>query len=312
MKSGLIEAMVLCAGEGRRLKPITDFIPKPLLPILSRPLLENTIISLKKKGIEKICVNVYHLKEKIIEFLNADDYGMEIAISDESEILGTGGGIGKMEEYIKEENFVVFNGDIVADIVLQDAFEFHIKKEAIATLLVQERKNSKDILLGGEGQIVDIAERIDNKKAGARFLGFTGIAILNRRIFDYLPPNDFYDIVDAYLELIKGEEKIFGYGYGDGYWLDMGTKEKYLQVHRDILVDKREVLPDFAIPSTPFFIGKGTEVSKTAKLSGFVSIGKNCVIGEDVNLEDCVVLDDAVIDSGKAYVNCIISNDCIL
>lgn len=309
MKSGLIEAMVLCAGEGSRLKPITDFIPKPLLPILSRPLLENTIISLKKEGIEKICVNVHHLKEKIIEFLNENDYGIEIAISDESKILGTGGGIGKIEEYIKEENFVVFNGDIVTDIALQDAFGFHIEKEAIATLLLQERKNSKDILSGGEGHIVDIAERRGAKKAGARFLGFTGIAILSRRIFDYLPPNDFYDIVDAYLEIIKEKGKIFGYESKGGYWLDMGTKEKYLQVHRDILLDKKEVLPDFAIPSTPFFIGKGTEVSETAELSGFVSIGKNCIIEDKVRLENCVVLDDTVIDSGKAYVNCIISND---
>jgi NDP-sugar pyrophosphorylase family protein len=310
MKKGVIEAMVLCAGEGRRLKPVTDFVPKPLLPVVSRPLLENIIISLKKEGIEKICVNVHHLKEKIIKFLNENDYGVEINISVESKILGTGGGIGKMEEYIEGENFVVYNGDIITNIRLKKVFDFHLEKRAIATLLVQKRSNSRDILLGTDGKIIDIAERIGKEKAEARFLGFTGIAILSRRIFDYLPQNKFYDIVDAYLELIKEEGAIFGYKCTDGYWLDIGTKEKYLQVHRNILGDKKEVLPDFTIPSSPFFIGKGTEVSETAELSGFVSIGRNCFIGDSVRLENCVVLGDTVIDNGKEYENCIILNDC--
>jgi len=115
--------------------------------------------------------------------------------------------------------------------------------------------------------------------------------------------------VDAYIELIKKKKNIFGFICQGNYWLDIGTRENYLRVHKDILVHKKDILCDLTKPEKPFFIGKDTVVSKNAKLSGFVSIGKNCLIKDNVKLENCVVFNDTVVNNGKAYTNCIISND---
>ncbi len=303
----ITEAMILAAGEGKRLLPLTKFVPKPLLPIVGKPILEHIIQSLKQQGITELCINAYHLKGKIIHFLKENDFGIEIRISAEEKILGTGGGIGRMRKYIKSDDFVVYNSDIVTDIAFEKAWKFHRESEALVTLVLTEWENSKDVLLLKNGKIIDIAGKLE--RDGQDFFGFTGISIVNRKIFDFLPENRFYNVADAYAEVIKAERRIFGFISQGNYWLDMGTKENYLKVHKDILVDKKDILCDLTKPEKPFFIGKDSVVSKNAKLSGFVSIGKNCIIGDDVKLENCVIFDDTVVDNGKAYENCIMSND---
>jgi len=303
----MTEAMLLAAGEGRRLFPITSFLPKPLFPILGKPLLEHIIQSLKQQGITKVCINVHYLKEDIINFLKENEFGIEIELSIEENILGTGGGIGRMRKYIKSDDFLVYNSDIVTDITFKEAWEFHKENKSIATLILVKRKYSKDVLVSANAKIIDIAGKLN--RDGKDFFGFTGIAILNRKIFDFLPEREFYNVADAYAELIKADKRIFGFICQGNYWLDIGTKKNYLQVHRDILFNKRDILHHFFKPEKPFFIGKDSVVSKNAKLSGFVSIGKKCIIGLNVGLENCVVFDNTVIDDGKAYKDCIISND---
>ncbi|MCK4585425.1 NDP-sugar synthase [candidate division WOR-3 bacterium] len=307
----MIEAAILAAGEGRRILPITNFFPKPLLPIVTRPLLENIILSLKRQHIKKICINVHHLRGRIIDFLQRKQYDMEIEISIEDRILGTGGGISRMRRYIKGENFVIHNGDVVTDMKIHDAFKFHKKKNGLATLLIEKRKHSKDIQIDKAGRIIDIAERLKPKGKAQGTFGFTGITILNRKIFDFLPEDDFHDIIDTFASLITEGENIFGFVCRNNYWSDIGTKEKYLLVHKEILIDRKYMLYDFSLPATPFFIGKESLVSKKTELSGFVSIGENCYIGDTVRLENCVIFDNTILDDGKTYKNCIISKDFI-
>ena len=308
----MIEAAILAAGEGTRLLPITRFLAKPLLPIVTRPLLENIILSLKQQGIEKICINAYHQKEKIFEYLHRKEYGLEIQVSDEDRILGTGGGVGRMRRYIKADNFIVHNGDIVTNIKIRNAFNFHKEKNGIATLLVENRKHSKDVAVDKNGRILNIAERLKPQRNGIEAFGFTGIAILNRKIFDFLPEDIYHDIIDTYVHLIKQGENIFGFICRNSYWSDIGTKEDYLRVHNEILKGKKNVLCNFSLPESPFFIGKTSRISKKATLSGFVSIGKRCFIGDDVRLENCVIFDNTTIDDGKMYNNCILSNDFVV
>ncbi|TES91501.1 MAG: NDP-sugar synthase [Candidatus Cloacimonadota bacterium] len=308
----MIEATILAAGKGTRLLPVTNFLPKPLLPIVTRPLLENIILSLEKQGIEKLCINVHHLKDKIVDFLQRRQYAMEIAVSIENRILGTGGGLGRMRRYIKGENFVVYNGDIVTDINIREAYRFHMGNKAVATLLIQRKKGSKDIQMEKDGRIINIAERLRPNRKGQEVFDFTGVAILNSKIFNFLPEDDFYNIVDAYVELIRMEKNIFGFVCGNNYWLDIGTKENYLLVHKDILLESKNILCNFSLSSSPFFVDKGSQVSKKAQLSGFVSIGRNSLIGDNVQLENCVIFDNTVIDDGKNYRNCIISKDFVV
>ncbi len=304
--------MLLAAGEGTRLKPITQFYPKSLLPVLSVPLLENIIYSLKDQGIRKVHINVYYLKEKLIHFLRRNDFGVKINISEESRILGTGGGIGRMRDFIKADDFVVHNGDIVTDIRIRDALEFHLKNRAIATLIVELRKGTKDVQLTRYGKIVDIAGRLGKKGKGLKLFGFTGIAIVNKRIFNFLPRNAFHDIIATYAELIAHGEPIYAFKSHNHYWLDIGTKERYLQVHKDILVNKKNVFSRMPSDDSTIFIGEGSRVSKKAGLSGFVSIGKHCIVSDHVKLENCIVFDNARLGDGEKYRNCIISENFVV
>ena len=308
----MIEAAILAAGEGKRLQPITKYLPKTLLPIVTRPLLENIIVSLRQQGIEKICINVHHFRKKMLDFIRKREYGKEIEISIEDRILGTGGGIGRMRRFLENENFVVHNGDIITDIYIDEAYKFHKERNGLVTLLIQKGENSKDIKIEEDGRIIDIGQRLKPEEKEREHFDFTGIAILNRKIFNFLPEDDFHDIIDTYTNLITEGEDIFGFICRDNYWIDIGTKENYLLVHKKILLERKKILSNFILPDTPFFVGAASNVSKKAKLSGFVSIGKDCSIGDCVQLSNCVVFDNTVINSGKSFSNCIISNDFVV
>jgi NDP-sugar pyrophosphorylase family protein len=307
----ITEAAILAAGKGTRLLPITNFTPKPLLPILSRPLLENIILSLNRQGVRRICINVHHKKERVIEFLRDLHCEVDITLSEEEVILGTGGGVGRMRDFFTEDDFIVHNGDILTDIQLDRAVSFHREKKGLVTLVLVKSESSKDVVLGEDNRIVDIAKRVGQEKEESSLFDFTGIAILNRKVFGLLPDDRYYDILDMYVEIVRNRERVFGFVYEDRYWRDIGTKEKYLRVHKDILIDRKKVLVDFTLPRSSVFIERSAAVTATAHLKGFVSIGKRCILGDRVSLEDCVVLEGTILDEEREYKNCILSNSFI-
>jgi NDP-sugar pyrophosphorylase family protein len=304
----MVQVALLAAGEGRRLKPITNYYPKPLLPIVSRPLLEYILLSLKEQDVGRVCINVCHLKDKIIDFLESKDFGIEIVLSEEAQILGTGGGIGKMKRSIDADDFVVHNGDIFTNIRFGRAWAFHREKRAMATLIVERRRGTRDVLIDDRGRMVDIAEQLG--RSGSPF-GFTGIAILNRAVFDYLPECNFADMVAIYASMIEKGEVLYGFESKDHYWFDIGTKEKYLLIHRKILVDTLPFFDRTPKSDSALFIGDNSWVSEKADLSGFVSIGTNCTVEAGIRLRNCVLFDDTHLMDKGAYADKVISPECI-
>jgi mannose-1-phosphate guanylyltransferase len=304
----MLEAALLAAGEGRRLKPITNHYPKPLLPIVTVPLLEHILFSLKAQGIRKVCINACHLKERTAAFLEQRDFGLEIVLSEEEQILGTGGGIGRMRSHIEAEDFVVHNGDIVTDIRFKEAAVFHRANRALATLVVEKRRGSRDVLLDRSGRIKDIAGRLGGK--GTPF-GFTGIAILNSEIFGLLPECAFADMVDIYASLIERGKSIYGFETRGHYWLDIGTKQKYLLVHRNILIDRMKPLKRLPDVDSAVFIGEDSRVSAEVSLSGFVSIGNHCSVEAGIRLENCVLFDDTHLVDASTYTDSVLSPEFI-
>jgi mannose-1-phosphate guanylyltransferase/phosphomannomutase len=252
---------------------------------------------------------VCHLKDRITGFLSRRDFGLEVVLSDEQHILGTGGGIGRMRASIQADDFVVHNGDIVTDIKFSDALAFHKRKRALATLIVEKRKGTRDVLVDTGGHLADIAERLD--RDGSWF-GFTGITILNRAIFDHLPENGFADMIDIHASLIQKGEPIYGFESTGHYWLDIGTREKYLRVHRDILGGKALFPGVHPLPRSSIYIGDGSHVHEHAELSGFVSIGRNCSIGEGVRLKDCVVFDNTQLKDKRSYADRVLAPEFVV
>lgn len=214
--------MILSAGFGTRLKPITDSIPKALVPYKGKPLIVHQIEKLKLINIDEIIVNVHHHKEKLIEFIQQNDFGIKITVSDEKQILGTGGGILNAEKYLKNEtHFFVMNVDIISDINIQNFIESH-SEENFATLAVQKRKTSRYLEFNIN---MDLLQRQNENSNQENMYAFNGMHVLSNKIFKCGLSVEFRDIIDIYLNAVKRNETVKGYNAGDVTFKDIGKIE---------------------------------------------------------------------------------------
>ena len=232
-----MKAIILAAGLGSRLKPLTDASPKPLLPVGGRPLIYYNLALLKKYGITDILVNVHHHAKKIMNELgNGSTIGMNISYSEEPHILGTGGGIKKAEAFLDGSAFLVINGDILVDIDIDKLVAFHQKKKGMATLVLRDDPNAiecGDIEVDANDQIRNILRKASPTHLQTQKRMFTGIHIIEPKGLDYIPPEQFYSIIDAYVEMLHKGEKLFGY-LMDGYWNDIGVPKRYHEVDQEM------------------------------------------------------------------------------
>ena len=241
--------MILAAGLGTRLRPLTEALPKPLLPVGGRPLIYYNLLLLKKYGITDILINVHHHAKKIIDELgNGNAIGMHISYSEEAEILGTGGGIKKAQAFLDDGAFLVINGDILVDIDLDRLVAFHQKKGGMATLVLRDDPDLMQygaIDLDDNDQIQNILGKA-TPAVKTRKKMFTGIHIIEPSGLDYIPAGKFYSIIDAYLAMLHKGEKLFGYSM-QGYWNDIGVPERYYAVNQ--AMDAGKICLSY-IPST--------------------------------------------------------------
>ena len=223
--------------RGNRLRPLTNHLPKPLLPIGEFPLIYYNLFLLKKYGITDVLINVHYHAEKLIQALgDGAALGLSITYSEETTILGTGGGMKNMESALGGGAFLVMNGDILVDLNLDKMVAFHQSKKGIATLALRE---DPDVLqygpidLDANNQIQNILGKIPSKKGRLRRRMFTGIHVIEPRAFDYIPGGVLYSITDAYIEMLKKGEKLFGYAM-TGYWADIGLPKRYHEVNQEM------------------------------------------------------------------------------
>ncbi len=232
-----MKAMILAAGFGTRLRPLTDETPKPLLPVASRPLIHYVLLLLKKYGITDVFINVHYLGHKIIQEIgNGSRFGMNVTYSEEPEILGTGGGIKKIATALARETFLVINADILIDLNLDKVIEFHHRKKGAATLVLREDPDVErfgPIEIDGKDQVRNILGKFDWNGEVMRRLMFTGVHLLEPKVLDFIPPRSFYSITDAYIEMVRQNEKLFGYAM-KGYWNDLGEIDRYRKVNDDL------------------------------------------------------------------------------
>lgn len=232
-----MRAMILAAGLGTRLRPLTDHLPKPLLPIGGRSLIYYNLFLLKKYGITDVFINVHYWGEKIIrEIGDGGRFGMNIHYSEEQQILGTGGGIKNIQNVLARGAFIVINGDILIDINLDKLVEFHQRKKGAATLVLREDPDVETygaIQVDSKDQIKNILGSIGPKREKLHSRMFTGVHVIEPRVMDFIPAGKFYSITDAYIQMLKEKEKLFGY-LNRGYWNDIGVPERYKAAEADI------------------------------------------------------------------------------
>lgn len=235
----LKKAMILAAGYGTRLKPLTDTTPKPLLHVGKKPMIHYVLDFLKENGIEEVVINLHYLGNMIRENLgDGKNFGLKIHYTEENEILGTGGGIKNAEYFLKNGTFLVINTDILVKINLQDSLNFHINNGGIATLILRYHDTDKynKITVDERKKIIDIAGAIGTDTSKYRNGTFAGIHIIEPEIFNYLPHGKS-SITDCYIKLIKHGVNIFGF-FTDSFWRDLGNMDDYLKVNNEIQTGK--------------------------------------------------------------------------
>jgi len=241
-----MKAMILAAGLGTRLRPLTNDRPKALVEVAGRTLLEITIARLREFGVSEVIVNVHHFADMVVEYLTKNkNFGMRIEISREDDLLDTGGGLRKAAwfflENSRDEPFILHNVDVISTIDLSSMVQFHKERKALATLAVQARETSRYLLFD---EHLRLAGRLAGQNGQAEFvrpsrqleiqaLAFSGIHIVSPRLLPMMTEDGAFSIVTPYLQFAKQGEPIIGFRSDEYYWRDLGRPENVAQAEKD-------------------------------------------------------------------------------
>jgi mannose-1-phosphate guanylyltransferase len=236
----MMKAMILAAGLGTRLRPLTDTIPKPLLPVGGVPLIVWNLLLLRAGGIREVIINLHYLGSMIEEALgDGSRWDMRITYSHEADLLGTGGGLKAAQWFFKGQPFFVMNGDTLIDFDLQAFLDFHYSQGGVATLVLRDdpqavqwgavETDAQDRILRINGQGVEECM----SKGAVTFRMFAGVHILHPSILDDAPTGKPFSIIDSYTRAIADGSRLLGFVHA-GYWSDIGTVERYTQAQTDV------------------------------------------------------------------------------
>lgn len=250
MQNKVRKAMILAAGEGTRLLPLTLDTPKPLLPIAGIPLIEHTLQWLKCHGLSEVAINLHHLGDKIVDFVgDGSRFGIKVVYSHEREILGTAGGVKAMQSFF-DNTFVVCYGDNLTDFDLSAIIRFHQKKKSMATLAVFESPNPSEVgvvRMDANGMVLHLAEKPKSSAScsPSTVLANAGIYVLEYQVLDYIPERGVFSDFghDVFPRMLADKLTIYGYRLNPkDYFIDIGTMEKYQQANEDARAGSVKVL----------------------------------------------------------------------
>jgi len=239
--------MILAAGFGTRLRPITDSRPKALVEIAGRSLLEITFERLRHFGVNEVIVNVHHFADMVADYLiSKNNFGMRVEISREEVLLDTGGGLKKAAWFFLDdplrldEPFILHNVDVLSDIDLQRMVDFHVEQRALATLAVKNRETSRYLLFDERDQLcgrrsnpglkTELVRPVENPRA----LAFSGIHVISPRMLPMIPEEGVFSIINSYLKIAALGKSILAFHSDESYWRDLGRPEHLKQAEMDL------------------------------------------------------------------------------
>ncbi|MBE5817995.1 MAG: hypothetical protein E7312_02965 [Clostridiales bacterium] len=328
-----MKAIIMAGGQGTRLRPLTCTLPKPMLEIATRPVIEYTIELLKKHGIRDIGITLHYLPEVIRSHLGTGrDMEVSIEYFTETTPLGTAGSIKQAEEFLSD-TFIVMSGDGLCDVDLTKAIQFHNANNADVTVVLTKTDTPLEygaVITDENSRIV----RLDEKPTWSDVVTDkinTGIYIINRDVLNYVPKDTAFDFSSEFFPLLMSEQKrIFGY-FSANYWCDIGNIYSYSKANSDVLNGKVQVnMPEGFNCKGGICIGKNVNIHESAKLvapcmiSHNTTIGEGCVIGPDViicegstisantSIKSSVIYSNVYIDRLCELRGCVISSGCKL
>jgi len=297
----ITQAFVLGAGLGTRLRPLTEDLPKPLIPIFQKPLITFVFDHLIDAGVKSFVVNTHHRADAFRQFFSEGQYrGCPVRLVHEPEILGTGGGIKNVESLLGEEHFISYSGDLLTDIEIAPVLEEHFRAGNDVTIALRETRHGADVALEGN-RVVDMVNRYGHE---GRY-DFAGIAVWARAIFDRIPSRQHLSYIPVLADWIGQGGRIGGVVLNNKQWFNIGSRREYLAVHRTI-ADENWRPAYVSEPDWPVRIAGDAEVDSTATLSGFYSIGAKCRIGPGAAIENTILWPGAQIASRSRLRDCIV------
>ncbi|MFA4947175.1 MAG: NDP-sugar synthase [Candidatus Krumholzibacteriia bacterium] len=311
-----ISGIILAAGYGERMLPLTERIPKPLLPILGTPLFELIVKKLMRHGAAEIHCNIFHLSDTIEAF--ASRHAWPVRLHREAELLGTGGGIGNMRDGVSGADCILLhNGDVLSDIPYEPAIERHRKQKALVTLVLAPSGPRANVAVGAANEVLAIGESAERFGRGANLLGYTGLAVLSPDSLPFFPRGKKEQLVTILADMMRKKPgSVIGWNAAEGHvpyaWGDAGSPAGYLGIHRAILVDGMRLDSEMETPLGPIHIGEGAAIDPAARCAGFCAIGRRAVVEPRARLENCVVLDDTIVARDTVHSNEILFPEGIL
>jgi NDP-sugar pyrophosphorylase family protein len=297
----ITQAFVLGAGLGTRLRPLTDDLPKPLIPIFQKPLITFALDHLTGMGVEKFVINTHWRPELFEALFSRRDYsGRPVTLIHEPRLLETGGGIKNAEACLGGDPFLTYSGDILADLDLEPLIDQHFRRRNDVTLALRETGLASDVALR-DHRIVDIAKRYG---VTGNF-DFANIAVWNSAVFERIPAHKKISFIPIIADWIGRGGKIGGLVMNDGKWFNIGSRREYLDVHRAILQENWK--PSYVhMRNWPQRIAESAVVDASAALHGCSVVGENCRVGAKVILEDTILWPGAQIASQSQLHGCIV------
>ncbi len=308
-----MQAIILAGGMGTRLRPLTYTLPKPMLPVANRPALAHTIEALAKAGCHEVIITTNYLADMIVEGLHAMPVPIRVRCVREEQPLGTAGCVKNVIEQLDDE-FIIIQGDAVADLNYGELIEFHHAKNAdvtIAVMRVQDTREFGVVAIDEERRITRFQEKPRPEEAFSD-LANAGFYIVKKRVFDEVPTGEPYDFSrQLFPRLMAEDARFFAYDM-QGYWVDIGRIQHYLEGNMHCIRDLAEVSPEARVEEStrlvpPFLIGAGTMIAEDCVIGPNVVIGNDCIIGAGAQISGSVLYNQVLIGPEAHLTGCVIA-----
>jgi NDP-sugar pyrophosphorylase family protein len=319
-----MKVMILAAGLGTRLRPLTDMCPKPLLPLVLRPMLAHVLEQLQEQGVTEVIINLHHRALQMRQWLGTGaQWGLRLHLSYEREILGTAGGIKRVEALLQGAPFVVMNADVLVDLDLRAVWQWHCQRGALVTMVLRPDPAAR--AYGPVG--VDATERVlcingrpgHTTPSAAQEMMFTGIQVVSPEVLQWIAPERHLSTTaDIYPALLARQQAVYGYRH-TGYWMDVGVPERYRQAHWDMLNGALGSQWQRRLPSgsqyiwhgstpdvreqgvtimPPVVLGKGAALAPGACVGPYAVLGAGCQIGANAIIRESILWEDVRVAPG--------------
>jgi mannose-1-phosphate guanylyltransferase len=309
---------VLVGGEGTRLRPITSRVPKPLAPLLERPMLSYLLEHLGRSGMERVVFSTGFLAESIRGAMgDGSAFGLDVRYVVEDHPLGTAGAIKNAQSELHDGCFLAFNGDVLSEVDLGALVDFHQSRGGLATIFltpVEDPRRYGLVELHDDGRVVDFLEKPGGDVAGGALIN-AGVYVLEPAVLDLIPAGRMYSIERGVFPGLVALGKLYGFA-GSGYWRDIGTPDSYLEAHFDILQQAFEaplagrlgdsyvlVSPDALVDPgarvvPPAYVGAGARLAAGARVGPLAVIGAGCVVEEKASVAESVLQEGVHVGAG--------------